>query len=65
MNIRKPEQKVVSAQVEINRPGGLSVTLNGDIVFADAGNHLIRAYVPSTGARRTRTIGFRGMHIPK
>jgi hypothetical protein len=36
-------------QIEINRPGGLSVTLNGEIVFADTGNHLIRAYVPSTG----------------
>ena len=35
--------------VEINHPGGLSVGLNGDIVFADTGNNLIRAFVPSSG----------------
>ncbi len=27
-------------------PGGLAVTLEGDVVFADTGNNLIRAYVP-------------------
>jgi hypothetical protein len=36
-------------QVQINRPGGLSVAPDGDVVFADTGNNLVRAYVPSTG----------------
>ena len=36
-------------QVQINQPEGLSVALNGDVIFADTGNNLIRAYVPSTG----------------
>jgi uncharacterized protein YjbI with pentapeptide repeats len=36
-------------QVQINHPEGLSVALNGNVVFADSNNHLIRAYVPSTG----------------
>jgi hypothetical protein len=35
--------------VEINHPGGLSVALNGRIVFADTNNHLIREYDPSSG----------------
>ena len=35
-------------QVQINHPQGLSVALNGNVVFADSANHLIRAYVPST-----------------
>jgi hypothetical protein len=35
-------------EVQINHPGGLSVALNGDVVFADTGNYLIRAYVPTT-----------------
>jgi hypothetical protein len=35
-------------QVQVNQPVGLSVDLDGNIVFADAGNALIRAYVPST-----------------
>ena len=29
--------------------GAESVDLAGDVVFTDNGNHLIRAYVPSTG----------------
>ena len=36
-------------QVQINHPQGLSVALNGNVVFADSTNHLIRAYVASTG----------------
>ena len=36
-------------QVQINAPGGLSVDLNGNVLFADTGNSLIRAYVPSSG----------------
>jgi uncharacterized protein YjbI with pentapeptide repeats len=36
-------------QVQINHPRGLSVALNGNVVFADSANHLIRAYVPSNG----------------
>jgi uncharacterized protein YjbI with pentapeptide repeats len=35
-------------QVQINHPGGLSMAVNGDVVFADTGNNLIRAYVPSS-----------------
>ena len=36
-------------QVQINAPGGLSVDLHGNVLFADTGNSLIRAYVPSSG----------------
>ncbi|MEZ0291145.1 MAG: pentapeptide repeat-containing protein [Solirubrobacteraceae bacterium] len=36
-------------EVQLNQPNSLSVALDGDVVFADTGNHLIRAYVPSTG----------------
>jgi uncharacterized protein YjbI with pentapeptide repeats len=36
-------------QVQINQPRGLSVDLEGNVVFADSQNHLIRAYVPSSG----------------
>src|SRR5215204_7393830 len=36
-------------QVQINAPGGLSVDLDGNVLFADTGNSLIRAYVPSSG----------------
>jgi virginiamycin B lyase len=32
--------------VQIDQPQGLSIALNGNVVFADAGNSLIRAYVP-------------------
>jgi hypothetical protein len=35
-------------QVEVNAPVGLSVDPDGNIVFADTANALIRAYVPST-----------------
>ncbi len=35
--------------VEINQPSGLSVDLDGNVIFADTANHLIRAYVPSSG----------------
>ena len=35
--------------VQINAPGGLSVDLSGNILFADSGNNLVRAYVPSSG----------------
>jgi uncharacterized protein YjbI with pentapeptide repeats len=34
--------------VQVNQPRGLSVGLNGDVLFADTANNLIRAYVPST-----------------
>ena len=43
------ETLLPGTQVQINHPEGLSVALNGDVIFADAGNNLIRAYVPSTG----------------
>jgi hypothetical protein len=35
--------------VQVNQPTGLSVARNGDVLFADSGNNLIRAYVPSSG----------------
>jgi uncharacterized protein YjbI with pentapeptide repeats len=35
-------------QVQINHPAGLSIDRAGDVLFADTGNDLIRAYVPST-----------------
>ncbi len=36
-------------QAQIDLPEGLSVDLGGDVLFADAGNDLIRGYDPSTG----------------
>ena len=36
-------------EVQINQPSGLSVDLDGNVVFADTANHLIRAFVPSSG----------------
>ncbi|MBV8734714.1 MAG: hypothetical protein JO120_08045, partial [Solirubrobacterales bacterium] len=36
-------------QVQINHPASLSMTVNGDVLFADTANNLIRAYVPSSG----------------
>jgi len=35
--------------VQVNEPRGLAVNLDGNVLFADSGNHLIRAYVPATG----------------
>ena len=35
--------------VQINHPASLSMALNGDVLFADTDNNLIRAYVPSSG----------------
>ncbi len=35
--------------VQVSDPRGLSVSREGDILFADSGNSLIRAYVPSSG----------------
>jgi uncharacterized protein YjbI with pentapeptide repeats len=35
--------------VQINNPRGLAIGLDGDVLFADTDNHLIRAYVPSSG----------------
>jgi uncharacterized protein YjbI with pentapeptide repeats len=34
--------------VQINHPVGLSVTADGNVLFADSANNLIRAYVPSS-----------------
>jgi hypothetical protein len=36
-------------EVQIDGPAGLAVDLDGKVVFADSGNDLIRAYVPSSG----------------
>jgi uncharacterized protein YjbI with pentapeptide repeats len=44
-------------QVQINRPTGLAVNLEGNVVFADSGNHLIRTYVPSSGHVKTHQAG--------
>jgi uncharacterized protein YjbI with pentapeptide repeats len=35
--------------VQVNQPKGLSIGLNGDVVFADTSNDLVRAYVPASG----------------
>jgi len=35
--------------VQVNRPQGLSLGLDGDVIFADTGNSLIRAYEPRGG----------------
>jgi len=35
-------------QLQVNQPTGLSVDLAVNILFADTGNHLVRAHVPST-----------------
>ncbi|HTT92429.1 MAG TPA: pentapeptide repeat-containing protein, partial [Acidimicrobiales bacterium] len=48
-NTTSTGQLAPGTQVQINRPSGLSVALDGDVVFADSGNNLVRAYVPSTG----------------
>ncbi len=49
-NIDPNTQLLLSGtEVQINHPAGLSVALNGDVVFADTDNDLIRAYVPSQG----------------
>ncbi|MBV9582891.1 MAG: pentapeptide repeat-containing protein [Chloroflexi bacterium] len=36
-------------QVQVAQPTGLSLRLDGDVLFADTGNNLVRAYVPSQG----------------
>lgn len=36
-------------QVQVKQPDGLSMNLAGNVVFADAGNNLIRGYVPAFG----------------
>jgi hypothetical protein len=35
--------------VQVNEPGGLSVSHEGDVLFADTQNNLVRAYVPRSG----------------
>jgi len=35
--------------VQVDDPRRLAIGLDGDVLFADAGDHLIRAYVPSSG----------------
>jgi uncharacterized protein YjbI with pentapeptide repeats len=44
-------------EVQVDHPQSLSVALNGDIVFADTGNNLIRAYNPSTGFMTADPVG--------
>jgi uncharacterized protein YjbI with pentapeptide repeats len=41
-------QLLPGTSVQVNDPQDLSITADGDIVFADTGNSLIRAYVPSS-----------------
>jgi hypothetical protein len=40
---------IPGTSVQVNQPRGLAVNLDGNVLFADSGNHLIRAYVPATG----------------
>jgi uncharacterized protein YjbI with pentapeptide repeats len=35
-------------QVQINHPAGASIALNGNVVFTDTDNNLVRAYVPGS-----------------
>ena len=44
-------------QVQVNQPVGLAVDLDGNVLFADSANHLIRAYVPSTTTSSTTSPG--------
>ena len=37
------------SQVQIDHPGGLAVRADGDVLFADTGNNIVRAYVPAYG----------------
>ena len=48
-NVDSDNNLLPGTQVQINHPQGLSVTLGGEVVFADTGNQLIRAFVPSAG----------------
>jgi uncharacterized protein YjbI with pentapeptide repeats len=48
-NTTRTGQLAPGTQVQINRPGGLSIGPDGEVIFADTANNLIRAYVPSTG----------------
>jgi uncharacterized protein YjbI with pentapeptide repeats len=69
-NTTRTGQLAPGTQVQINHPGSVSLGLDGDVVFADTGNSLIRAYVPSTGrvidvlggliSRGTPQAGFNG-----
>ncbi len=36
-------------QVQVDQPGGLSMNLAGNVLFADTGNNLIRGFVPAFG----------------
>jgi uncharacterized protein YjbI with pentapeptide repeats len=36
-------------QVQLNHPTGLSVRADGDVLFADTGNNIVRAYNPAYG----------------
>jgi hypothetical protein len=36
-------------QVQINQPAGLALRSDGSVLFADTGNALVRAFVPSSG----------------
>ena len=36
-------------KVMVDHPQSLAMGLDGDLIFADSGNDLIRAYVPSSG----------------
>jgi hypothetical protein len=51
--------------VQINAPAGLSVDLNGNVLFADTGNNLVRAYVPSSGSVIDHLGGMIGNNGPQ
>ena len=42
------QKPLTGTQVQVFQPTGLAVDLDGNVLFADSANHLIRAYVPST-----------------
>ena len=42
------QKPLPGTEVQVNQPTGLAVDLDGNVLFADSANHLIRAYVPST-----------------
>jgi hypothetical protein len=52
-------------QVEINHPGAVSVALNGDVVFADTGNNLIRYYAPRSGNVKNDLGGLISNGVPQ
>ena len=51
--------------VQVNHPQGLSLTPNGDVIFADTDNNLIRAYVPNSRHVTDPLAGVVENHAPR